>query len=62
MGCVLFRDPWAFSSALTTLGKLQPLALGSLNQVDPSDSVSSYHLVWIPRNQGSLLQFGEVIH
>ena len=43
----------ALSSALATLGSLQPRALGFLNSVDPSDSVSNYyvksdlqHLLW----------------
>ena len=43
MGSTLFRDPQAQSSTLTTLGMLQPRALGSLNQVDPLDLVSNYY-------------------
>ena len=35
----------ALSSTLTSLGMLQPWAFGSLNHVDPLDSVSNYHLV-----------------
>ena len=45
MGSTLFRDPQARSSALAALGTLQPRALGSLNHVDPLDSVSNYYLV-----------------
>ena len=44
MGSTLFRDPQARSSALATLGTLQPQAFGSLNHVDPLDSVSNYYL------------------
>ena len=40
----LFRDPRARSSALAALGTLQPRALGSLNRVDPLDSVSNYYV------------------
>ena len=45
MGSTLFRDPQARSSALAALGSLQPRAFGSLNCVDPMDSVSNYYLV-----------------
>ena len=44
MGSTLFRDPQARSSALAALGSLQPRAFGSLNRVDPLDSVSNYYL------------------
>ena len=44
MGSTLFRDPQALSSALAALGMLQPRAFGSLNRVDPLDSVSNYYL------------------
>ena len=44
MGSTLFRDPQARSSALATLGTLQPRAFGSLNHVDPLDSVSNYYI------------------
>ena len=44
MGSTLFRDPQARSSALATLGTLQPRAFGSLNRVDPLDSVSNYYI------------------
>ena len=44
MGSTLFRDPQARSSALAALGTLQPRALGSLNRVDPLDSVSNYYI------------------
>ena len=44
MGSMLFRDPQARSSALAALGTLQPQALGSVNHVDPLDSVSNYYL------------------
>ena len=45
MGSTLFRDPQARSSALAALGTLQPRASGSLNHVDPLDSVSNYYVV-----------------
>ena len=44
MGSMLFRDPQARSSTLAALGMLQPRALGSLNRVDPLDSVSNYYI------------------
>ena len=44
MGSTLFRDPQARSSALAALGTPQPRAFGSLNRVDPLDSVSNYNL------------------
>ena len=44
MGSTLFRDPQARSSALTTLGTLQPRVFGSLNHVDPLDLVSNYYI------------------
>ena len=44
MGSALFRDPQARSSAFAALGTLQPRAFGSLNRVDPLDSVSNYYL------------------
>ena len=45
MGSMLFRDPQEQSSALTTLGTPQPQAFsGSLNHVDPLDSVSNYYI------------------
>ena len=44
MGSTLFRDPQALSSALTALGTLQPRVFGSLNRVDPLDSVSNYYV------------------
>ena len=44
MGSTLFRDPQARSSALAALGTLQPRAFGSLNRVDPLDSVSNYYI------------------
>ena len=37
-------NPQARSSALATLRTLQPQAFGSLNRVDPLDSVSNYYL------------------
>ena len=43
----LFRDPQALSSTLAVLGTLQPLAFGSLNRVETSDSASNYYLVTI---------------
>ena len=45
MGSTLFRDPQARSSALAAYGTLQPRALGSLNRVDPLDSVSNYYII-----------------
>ena len=44
MGSTLFRDPQARSSALAALGTR---ALGSLNCVDPLDSVSNYYLLTV---------------
>ena len=44
MGSTLFRDPQAGSSALTALWMLQPEAFGSLNCVDPLNSVSNYYI------------------
>ena len=44
MGSMLFRDPQARSSALAALGTLQPRAFGSLNHIDPLDSVSNYYI------------------
>ena len=41
MVSTLFRDPQAWSSALTALGTLQPQAFGSLNRVETLDSVST---------------------
>ena len=40
----LFRDPQARSSALATLGTLQPRAFRSLNRVVTLDSVSNYYI------------------
>ena len=48
MGSTLFRDPQALSSTLTALGMLQPRTFGSLNHVDPSDSVSNYYIKPLP--------------
>ena len=47
MGSTLFRDPQALSSALAALGMLQPRAFGSLNRIDPLDSVSNYYIVGV---------------
>ena len=47
MGSTLFRDPQARSSALAALGTLQLRALGSLNRVDPLDSVSNYYIEYV---------------
>ena len=44
MGSTFFRYPQALSSTLALLGMLQPWAFGSLNHVDPLDSVSNYYL------------------
>ena len=44
-GSTFFRNPRALSSALAPLGSLQPRALGFLNHVDPSDSVSNYYII-----------------
>ena len=43
-GSTVFRNPWAPSSALATLGTLQPSALGFLNTVDPLDTVSNCYM------------------
>ena len=53
MGSTLFRDPQARSSALAALGTLQPRAFGSLNRVDPLDSVSNYY-------EGTLKVYGGI--
>ena len=50
MGSTLFRDSQALSSALAALGTVQPRAFGSLNRVDPLNSVSNYYLDWIHKN------------
>ena len=44
MVSTLFRDPQALSSALATLGTLQPQAFGSLNRVETLDSASNYYV------------------
>ena len=44
MGSRLFRDLQARSSVLAAPGTLQPRAFGSLNHVDPLDSVSNYYI------------------
>ena len=46
MGSMLFRDPQALSSALALLGTLQPRAFGSLNRIDPLDSVSKITIIY----------------
>ena len=46
MGSTVFRNPRALSSALTSLGTLQPRALGFLNTVDPLDTVFNCYLVF----------------
>ena len=58
MGSTLFRDPQALSSALAALGMLQPRAYGSLNRVDPLDSVSNYHLILAVKHM-YLYKYGE---
>ena len=45
MGSTRFRNPRALSSALASLGTLQPWALGFLNRVDTLVSVSNYYIV-----------------
>ena len=44
MGSTRFRNPRALSSALASLGTLQPRALGFLNRVDPMDSMSNLYI------------------
>ena len=44
MGSTLFREPQTQSSVLAALGSLQPRSFGSLNRVDPLDSVSNYYI------------------
>ena len=44
MVSMLFRDPQALSSALASLGTLQPRAFGSLNHIETLDSASNYYL------------------
>ena len=41
----IYRNPRALSSALATLGTLQPRALGFLNRVVPLVSASNYYVV-----------------
>ena len=41
---IYYNHDLILSSALATLGSLQPRALGFLNRVDPSDSASNYYL------------------
>ena len=41
---MVFRNPWALSSALAALRTLQPRALGFLNTVDPLDTVSNCYV------------------
>ena len=40
----IYRNPRALSSALATLGTLQPRALGFLNRVVPLVSASNYYI------------------
>ena len=47
-----FRDPQALSSALATLGTLQPRAFGSLNRVETLDSASNYYQEYIIGREG----------
>ena len=54
MGSTVFRDPQARSSALAALESLQPRAFGSLNRVDPLDSVSNYYIELDNHNYASL--------
>ena len=49
MGSTRFRNPRALSSALASLGTLQPRALGFLNPVDPMDSMSNLYVDQQPR-------------
>ena len=44
MGSTRFRNPQALSSALASLGTLQPRAFGFLNRVDPLVSASNLYL------------------
>ena len=46
----LFGDPQARNNTLATLGTLQPQASGSLNHIDPLDSVSNYNLEYSYNN------------
>jgi len=45
MGYKLFRHPQALSSTLAVLGMLQPWAIGCLNNLYPSVSLSNYYLM-----------------
>ena len=58
MGSTRFRNPQALSSALASLGTLQPRAFGFLNRVDPLVSASNYYLVvyYLPRGFTSTIQ------
>ena len=44
MVSMLFRDPQALSSALASLGTLQPRAFRSLNRIETLDSASNYYV------------------
>ena len=44
MGSTRFRNPQALSSALASLGTLQPRAFGFLNRVDPLVSASNLYV------------------
>ena len=60
MGSTLFRDPQARSSALAALGTLQPRAFGSLNRVDPLDSVSNYYILYMVASRDLVIEFSNV--
>ena len=47
----IYRNPRALSSALATLGTLQPRALGFLNRVVPLVSASNYYILAILTHQ-----------
>ena len=59
MGSTVFRNPRALSSALASLGTLQPRALGFLNTVDPLDTVSNCYIDL--QNDGSFVPFESVL-
>ena len=49
---IRYRDPQVLSSALATLGTLQPEPSG-LNHVDSFDSVSNYYILILLSNHAS---------
>ena len=55
-----FRDPQSLSSALASLGMLQPRAFGSLNHVETLGSASNYYLEYSCSKYCNLIGHSEV--